>query len=65
MLQIKDRNIDLRSRIRSLCGVGFVEEIIIGGIVHSTKVVGLIYIVRRRHKLLGMLVRVLRVSMQH
>ena len=61
----KDGDIDLRRRIRSLCGVGIVEGIIAREIVHNIRVVGLRYIVCRRHKMLGMLVKAFLVSMQH
>ena len=61
----EDRDIDMRNRIRSLCGVGLVEEIITRETVHSTRVAGLRYIVCKRHKLLEMLIRVFHISMQH
>jgi len=55
----------MRNIIRSLCGVRLVEEIITGETTHSTRVVGLIYTVSKRNKLLWMLVRIFHVSMQH
>jgi len=64
MHQIGDRDIDLRTRIRSLCGVGLVEAIIVGEIVHSIWAVDLRYIVHRMHRMLGMLVRVFLAIMQ-
>ena len=63
--QIQYNDIDLRSRIRSPCNVGLVEEIIAGEFVHSARVVGLRYTVCRRHRLLETLVKVFHVSMQH
>ena len=63
--QIEDKGINLRSKIRSMCGVGLVEEIIAGDIVHNIKLVGLIYIVHNTHKLLWMLLRGFLVFMQH
>lgn len=65
MHSIEDSDIDLRSIIRSLYSVGFVEGIIAREIVHSIRVVGLEYIVHKMYKLLGMLVRLFLVSMQH
>ena len=50
MHQIEDKDIDLRSTIRNLCGVGLVEEIIIGDIVHNIRVVECRSTVIRRHK---------------
>jgi len=38
MHQTKDRDTDLRNKIKSPCGVGLVEEIIAGDTTHSTRV---------------------------
>lgn len=65
MHQIEDMDIDLRRRTRSPYGVGLVEEIIAGGIVHNSRVADLRYIVHKMHMLLGMLVKVFLVCMQH
>jgi len=64
MHQREGEYIGLRNRVRNLYGVGLVEGTIIGKIVHSFRVVDPGYTVCRRHKLLGMSVRVLHVSMQ-
>jgi len=65
MHQIKDKNTNLRNKISSMCGVGFVEEIITGETVHSTIVVSLRYTVHRRHILLEILVRLFHMPMHH
>jgi len=65
MHQTKNRDTGLRNRIRSSCGVGLVQEIITGETIHNIIVVGIIYTVHRRHKLLEMLVKVFHISMQN
>ena len=63
--QIEVRETHVRKEIRSSCGVGLVEGIIAGEIVHNIRAVDLRYIMHRTHKMLGMLVKVFLVFMQH
>lgn len=65
MHQIKDRDIDLRKRIRSPCGARLLEGIIVGDIFQSIKVVGLRYIVYETHITFEMFFTTYLVFMQH
>jgi len=61
---IEDRGLNLRNRIRNLCGVGIVEESIKGEIVCNIRVVDHKYIVLKRHIQWEMLGKVFLRSMQ-